>query len=113
MSRLKTLKPRVNAINTNTATTTPTQRDRSRAARRERETVLERDDYLCVTCALHGRVTEGTEVDHIIPLWQGGSDTVSNKQLLCKECHKVKTRKEAAVRCGKNDTGEGGQISRS
>ncbi|MFN9295662.1 MAG: HNH endonuclease [Planctomyces sp.] len=34
------------------------------------------------------------EVDHIIPLHQGGPDTLSNSQTLCIKCHQEKTKNE-------------------
>lgn len=46
---------------------------------------------LCVHCMKAGRVTEATEVDHIIALANGGKDNESNLQSLCAECHKAKT----------------------
>lgn len=36
------------------------------------------------------------EVDHIVPLFNGGHDTASNLQLLCLPCHLIKSRAEAA-----------------
>lgn len=35
------------------------------------------------------------ECDHIVPLWEGGTDDEDNLQLLCRPCHKAKTREEA------------------
>jgi 5-methylcytosine-specific restriction endonuclease McrA len=40
----------------------------------------------------------GMEVDHIIPLSEGGPDEISNLQLLCRECHKTKTKWEGKRR---------------
>jgi 5-methylcytosine-specific restriction endonuclease McrA len=37
---------------------------------------------------------KGYEVDHIVPLHQGGSDSPSNMQLLPKEVHRQKTARE-------------------
>ena len=34
------------------------------------------------------------EVDHIIPLGEGGGNEVHNLQILCKECHATKTERE-------------------
>lgn len=34
------------------------------------------------------------EIDHIVPLWEGGTDDAYNLQLLCCDCHKKKTLKE-------------------
>jgi 5-methylcytosine-specific restriction protein A len=46
---------------------------------------------LCVMCMAQGRLTEATQLDHIIPLVRGGLDDSSNVQGLCVPCHKVKT----------------------
>lgn len=55
-----------------------------------------RDNYTCRQC---GRVTRAIEVDHIVPLWQGGPDTDDNLQLLCIDpCHAAKTAREAGMR---------------
>jgi 5-methylcytosine-specific restriction enzyme A len=37
-----------------------------------------------------------TEVDHIIPVAEGGPDTLDNAQPLCRSCHWKKTREEQA-----------------
>jgi len=44
----------------------------------------------------YDKVPEGYEVDHTIPLSQGGSDTPDNMQLLTKEDHRRKTASERA-----------------
>jgi hypothetical protein len=44
----------------------------------------------------YSEVPEGYEVDHIIPLSQGGSDTPDNMQLLTVREHKLKTARERA-----------------
>lgn len=36
------------------------------------------------------------ELDHIIPLSQGGENTLSNLEILCQDCHRIKTRLERA-----------------
>jgi 5-methylcytosine-specific restriction protein A len=46
---------------------------------------------LCVHCQAKGRVTLGTEVDHVVPLFRGGPDSTSNLQTLCRPCHGAKT----------------------
>jgi hypothetical protein len=40
------------------------------------------------------------EVDHIIPLEQGGKDCMENLQVLCAECHARKTRDERLEKIG-------------
>jgi 5-methylcytosine-specific restriction protein A len=40
---------------------------------------------------------QGTDVDHIVNVAQGGSEELDNLQLLCTWHHKQKTAKEAAA----------------
>ena len=53
---------------------------------------------LCAHCAARGETTPGDEVDHIVPLAQGGTHDVANLQHLCRSCHIQKTRDEAYLR---------------
>lgn len=46
---------------------------------------------LCVTCESKGITKLAQELDHKIPLHQGGSDDPSNWQGLCRECHADKS----------------------
>ena len=46
---------------------------------------------LCTHCQAKGLVKLGEELDHIVPVSKGGSNDPSNLQMLCKECHAVKT----------------------
>lgn len=62
--------------------------------RKLREEVLDRDQGLCQECRRQGRITPGTDVDHIVPKSQGGSDAMTNLQVLCRDCHKRKTSRE-------------------
>jgi 5-methylcytosine-specific restriction protein A len=59
--------------------------------RRER---LMMQQPLCVECDKQGVVTVGTELDHIVPLWDGGIDHESNLQNLCHRHHADKTARE-------------------
>ena len=54
----------------------------------------------CVMCEAEGVITPAKEVDHIVPLWAGGTDAKANRQGLCCECHRKKTALEASVRAG-------------
>lgn len=47
------------------------------------------------------KVPKGKEVDHKKPLVDGGSDSLSNLQLIKKSTHKKKTAKEARDRAKK------------
>lgn len=61
---------------------------------KDRERIRYRDKGLCQECLRHGQATIGHQVDHIVPLSAGGTDTDENKELLCLDCHKAKSRAE-------------------
>lgn len=65
--------------------------------RAKRERILVRDAFVCQTCK---RVVSGHEanVDHIVPLEDGGSDRDDNLQTLCRSCHGKKTSGEQRAR---------------
>ena len=67
---------------------TPSLRDRSRAYRKVRALVLRRDGFLCVLCGAGG---VPLEVDHIVPLSEGGGDDPVNLRVLCVGCHADRT----------------------
>jgi 5-methylcytosine-specific restriction enzyme A len=54
----------------------------------QRRRIRVRDNYTCRMCRRPVRIGE---VDHIIALENGGTNDDDNQQLLCIECHKVKT----------------------
>lgn len=70
---------------------------------KKREAVLRRDKGLCMVCLGKGFVTMATEVDHIIGRAEGKRkkvppaqlESLNNLQAICKECHAIKTAKEA------------------
>jgi 5-methylcytosine-specific restriction protein A len=57
-----------------------------------------RTNPLCVLCKVDGFFTRAVEVDHVIPLHQGGKDDATNLQSLCRECHERKTRTDLGQR---------------
>lgn len=63
--------------------------------RRKRDLVLKRDGYLCQCCLRQERITQATQVDHIVGLAEGGSDGPDNLQSLCAPCHEAKSKAEA------------------
>ena len=48
-------------------------------------------------CALAGELQE-YDIDHVIPLWKGGTDEPANMQALCPACHRRKTNRERLER---------------
>ena len=61
--------------------------------RRLRQMVLRRELW-CRMCRAEGRFTEATEVDHIVPVSQEGTNELDNLQPLCKSCHSRKTARD-------------------
>lgn len=58
-----------------------------------------RDFPYCQICEEKGKLTDATEVDHIIPLEVGGEPfDPSNLQSLDKRCHVLKSAEEARRR---------------
>ena len=53
---------------------------------------------LCVKCEEMGRVTMASQLDHVVPLIDGGRDDESNYQSLCTDHHSEKTALEAKAR---------------
>lgn len=66
-----------------------------------RSLILRRDGYLCQPCLMLGRPTQATEVDHVVPKANGGSDEWDNLQSICRECHSTKTSLESAEAQGR------------
>ena len=78
-----------------------------------------RDDVCCSLCAVRARImwrkagsntsidgwpcsmvnrSNNLEIDHIIPLSEGGGNDIDNLWLLCIDCHKKKTSQERSKR---------------
>lgn len=51
--------------------------------------VLERDNYQCQSCGKKNTKSR-LNIDHIIPLATGGSNDISNLQVLCSQCNQKK-----------------------
>ena len=73
---------------------TTTQRGYGYAWQKLRQSIFERDGYLCQVCRRAGRITPATEIDHITNKAVGGTDDPDNLQAICKACHKAKTQEE-------------------
>ena len=60
-----------------------------------RKKILKKFNHKCKMCG----DTENLQIDHIKPVWLGGTNTVENLQVLCKHCHIIK---------GSNEEGQNG-----
>ncbi|WP_427847013.1 HNH endonuclease [Corynebacterium pygosceleis] len=71
------------------------KRHRLETTAKQRRHILNRDGH---TCQLHGPhcTTEATEVDHIKPVAEGGTNTATNLRAVCRPCHRQKSLEEAA-----------------
>lgn len=103
MTKLTTLKPRLQVASGRLAVLAPArpetvQRKRGWAGIQDRNRIRARDEGQCQACKRRGVFSLGSAVDHIKPLWDGGSDDDSNKELLCTPCHDAKTAREATAR---------------
>lgn len=95
---LSTLKPKISTIDTRRGAPVAVERIRGGRLKVIRERIGLRDEYTCRMC---GRVTVDGEVDHIVPLALGGSNSDFNLQWLCKEpCHREKSDREERERGG-------------
>lgn len=62
---------------------------------KRRKRIMVRDGYLCQTCKRAGLTVRAHQVDHIINKASGGTDEDGNLEAICRECHKLKTQREA------------------
>ncbi|WP_040452794.1 HNH endonuclease [Hydrocarboniphaga effusa] len=97
--KLRTLPSRLQPATTSRLKTVTTAdvRISGRRLQERRKRIWQRDP----NCARCGRLTihpHGYELDHRVPLHQGGEDTDENCQVLCngtEGCHLAKTREDA------------------
>jgi 5-methylcytosine-specific restriction enzyme A len=91
MARLRTLSSRVAmAPSRQPATHRAADRRMTGRALQARRLRLWAKDPHCVTCHRLVAMHE-FELDHDVPLYQGGADVDDNCQVLCIECHARKT----------------------
>lgn len=60
-----------------------------------REAVIKSQDGACKRSYCEA---PAVDVDHILPLWSGGTNANDNLEGLCTDCHKQKTAAEAKAR---------------
>ena len=77
------------------------ERIRGRRGVKHREQVR-REEPLCRMCLAKGRVTPTQEIDHIIPLRQGGTNDRDNLAGLCREHHLEKSTGYKRQRIGQD-----------
>lgn len=94
-SKIETLKPRLKQANISKISTPSTERIRGYTLQVINRRIAVRDEFICQIC--HKFTIDG-EVDHIVPLHMGGAESDSNRQYLCLNCHREKTRKEERER---------------
>lgn len=111
--RLSTLRPRVSTLDTRRVTATPARAERivGDTWMRIRDRILTRDEgrCRCAECVRLGRLLPAQEVDHVVPLEEGGSNDDANLAAINVDCHK---RKSAAERA-RWARGERGEISQT
>ncbi len=61
--------------------------NRKKISLSDRNFILWLYDYKCANC----RSEEWLEIDHIVPLANGGEDHVQNMQCLCSKCNLIKS----------------------
>lgn len=93
--RIKSLKPKITAIDTRIGSAPGTERIRGHRLYKIRQRIALRDEYTCCVC---GRVTINGVVDHITPLHLGGAESDENRQWLCRPCHDLKSEQEEKER---------------
>jgi 5-methylcytosine-specific restriction enzyme A len=77
------------------------ERTRGRAWQAIRKRLLDHRP-LCAMCQQNNLITPATQVDHIVPLFKGGTDDMDNLQPLCSDCHKTKTLHDITRKTGCN-----------
>ena len=98
---LKALKPRLGTMGAK-AIGNDTHQPKSRWGhgrggrpwRRLKDRILKRDMHTCQHCK---RVGGELELDHIVNVAVGGTDEDTNLQILCVDCHLIKTKSESKV----------------
>lgn len=73
----------------------PIQVEKRSVSKARREAVIEGQGGICKRSYCDA---PAVDVDHILPLWSGGSNANDNLEALCVDCHKQKTKAEAKAR---------------
>jgi 5-methylcytosine-specific restriction protein A len=68
--------------------------------RRARVLIRDAGVCRCDRCKASGELRIAHQVDHRIPLWEGGTDDDGNLQAINADCHRLKSADEAKRREG-------------
>lgn len=102
MGRLTNLKPSVQMLQVQRVAVSASgdERIRGNSLQVIRRRILKRDGYRCrcARCARTDDVRHATIVDHVVPLWAGGSESDHNRQAIGAECHELKSAHETRCR---------------
>ncbi|MCA0393960.1 MAG: HNH endonuclease [Proteobacteria bacterium] len=95
MGRLKTIKPRIQQVQSRLATPTRVREKRinGRRLQKRRLAVWSRDPH-CAQCRELTSYPSGFHLDHIVALGNGGQDTDENSQVMCIPCHRKKSKED-------------------
>ena len=77
------------------------KKQRHRFTKNQRHFLASKQNYKCNHCRIYlGKDLIDCDVDHIIPLSQGGKDwpCVENLNVLCVRCHRLKSQREQQQR---------------
>ena len=77
----------------------PARRARRTLTEAQKRRIAARDGWRCVACK--NPLPAAFQVDHIVPLCEGGADHADNCQTLCGTCHADKTQEEAIRRAAR------------
>lgn len=103
MGKLNTLPNRVKTIKTNVIKTLCSDDRRIKGSVRmnAKRAIYIRDNGKCNFCKRLIDIID-SELDHVVPLQFGGSNSYSNLQTLCIPCHREKTKLENRECMGSN-----------
>lgn len=65
----------------------------------QKRIVAARARWHCEACG--AMLQASWQCDHIVPLWEGGADSIDQCQALCANCHARKTQEEAIRRAAR------------
>ena len=92
--KIESIKARVQVIDAKVGASVAVDRIRGREHGRIRQRILVRDGAQCRKCGCGLDL----EIDHVIPLSRGGQEADCNRQILCVDCHRVKSEQEEQER---------------